>query len=320
MQEADAVWTAVGGGTLSWDAAANWQNTVVPSNGDTVVFGASVGSTTATVALDNPVALSGIIFQPAASGAYVLSGSGADGLDLSQGGLGEEVSVLSGANAINAPIVLGDGLSVNAASGTSLTITGPISESGGDRGLTLSGGGNLTLSGSDSYTGGTTVGGGTLTVTSAAALPSSGLMTISSGGRLVLGGGSGVGTTLGISPPAASSDAAAVVAAATSSAAAPMAAATANAAATRGAVALQQAIASHDAVFSAAGGVCDRPAVCRGARADGARPRRRIWRSCQAVGVLVETIGGKATIVVAPEGNVRVGRFAGKPAQNHVFH
>ena len=74
---------------------------------------------------------------------------------------------------------------VAAASGTSLTISGAISESGGSAGLTFSGGGSVTLSGSDTYTGGTTINGATLTLSTAAALPSSGLMTIAGGGRLV---------------------------------------------------------------------------------------------------------------------------------------
>jgi autotransporter-associated beta strand protein len=62
--------------------------------------------------------------------------------------------------------------------------------------LTIAGSGELTLSGSDSYTGGTTVSGGTLDIANPSALSQSGLVTIGSGGRLVLGSGGGIGALL----------------------------------------------------------------------------------------------------------------------------
>ena len=98
----------------------------------------------------------------------------------------------------------------------SATIASPIS--GGT--LAKTGAGALAVSGPSAYTGGTTVVGGTLTITCAAALPSSGLVTIASGGRLVLGGGSGIGSLLAASSPVASSDMATSSAAATNVAAA----------------------------------------------------------------------------------------------------
>ena len=99
-----------------------------------------------------------------------------------------------GTHAINTPVVLESNASVTVASGASLTISGAISESGGSQGLALSGGGSLTLSGSNSYSGGTTVGGGTLNATTRLRrCPTRGLISVGSGGRLVLGGGSGIG-------------------------------------------------------------------------------------------------------------------------------
>ena len=158
-----------------------------------------MGGGTATITLGAAETLSSLTFSPGAGGSYVLSGSGADSLQLANGGNSASISVVSGSDAINAPVVLDNNLNVTAASGTSLTISGAISQSGGSRGLTLSGGGSLTLSGSDSYTGGTTISGGTLTVATPAALPGSGLVTIGSGGRLVLGNGSGIGSVLAAS-------------------------------------------------------------------------------------------------------------------------
>ena len=64
----------------------------------------------------------------------------------------------------------------------------------------------MILSGTSSYTGGTTVSGGTLEVTASKALASSGLMTISNGGRLVLGSGAGIGALISASSPISSGE------------------------------------------------------------------------------------------------------------------
>ena len=78
--------------------------------------------------------------------------------------------------------------------------------------LALSGSGQLTLSGTNAYSGGTTISGGTLDIAAPSALSGSGLVTIAAGGRLVLGSGAGIGALLAASLPA-SSDAVALSAA-----------------------------------------------------------------------------------------------------------
>ena len=92
----------------------------------------------------------------------------------------------------------------HASTGSALTIAGSLSETVADTTLSVSGGGALILSGTDQYTGGTTVNAATLALTSSNALPTSGLLTIGSGGRLVLGGGAGIGALLGASSPISS--------------------------------------------------------------------------------------------------------------------
>ena len=82
----------------------------------------------------------------------------------------------------------------------------------GNVALVLSGSGELTLSGTNSYTGGTTISGGTLDLATPSALPSSGLIAIGGGGRLVLGGGAGIGALLGASSPIGSGEAALIAA------------------------------------------------------------------------------------------------------------
>ena len=96
------------------------------------------------------------------------------------------------------------------ANGNAVTFSGNLSGPGG---LVETGSGELTLSGTDTYTGGTTISGGTLDIASPSALSGSGLVTIGSGGRLVLGSGAGIGALLAASPPIASNPVALIAAA-----------------------------------------------------------------------------------------------------------
>ena len=74
----------------------------------------------------------------------------------------------------------------------------------GRNALALSGSGKLTLGGTNTYYGGTTVSGGTLDIAAPSALSGSGLVTIAAGGRLVLGSGAGIGALLTASSPISS--------------------------------------------------------------------------------------------------------------------
>ncbi len=180
------VWTAGVGGTFPWDLGGNWQGGVAPDAvGDTAVLGAAVSNGTATITLDAARTVSSLTFSPGTGGSYDLSGSGASSLQLANSGSSASISVASGASAIDAPVVLGDNLNVTAAGGTGLTITGPISEIGGSRSLTLSGGGSLILSGTNTYTGSTIVSAGTLLINSANALAGGGSLTIGAGGTFI---------------------------------------------------------------------------------------------------------------------------------------
>ena len=65
-----------------------------------------------------------------------------------------------------------------------MNLVAAISDNGGDA-LSFGGGGELILSGSNSYTGGTTVLSGTLDLTSPAALPGIGVLIVSSGASVI---------------------------------------------------------------------------------------------------------------------------------------
>ena len=103
-----------------------------------------------------------------------------------------QVNVLSGTHSISAPITLNDDLQVSEASGTSLTLSGSVSDNGKGYGIELNGGGQLILSGTGNYGGGVEVDGGTLVVKSSTALPD--------GTSLIVGAG---GASIGFSPAAA---------------------------------------------------------------------------------------------------------------------
>ena len=82
------------------------------------------------------------------------------------------VSVTSGgSNTIIANVVLDGNVGVTAASGAALTLSGSVTDNGSGYGLTLTGNGELVLSGTDNYSGETVVDGGTLALASPTACP-----------------------------------------------------------------------------------------------------------------------------------------------------
>ncbi len=195
-------WQSTSGG--SWSTAGNWSGGIPGNPQDTAVFGASVTSGTASVTLDSSRSLSSLAFSNTAA-SYTINAAGTSTLTLADTATGTAALSNSGGNhTINAPIVLGSNLNVTATTGSALTIAGGISESSPSTSLSVSGGGEVILSGTDTYTGGTNVSAATLAITSASALSSTGVVTIGGGGQLVLGSGSGIGALLTASAPISS--------------------------------------------------------------------------------------------------------------------
>ena len=159
------MWNSAAGG--SWSTVANWQNRWEPNfAGDSATFGASIGSSAATVTLDGGHTLSALSFSTTGGGSYTISTSSGDttsALTLSNG-VGTATVTNSGGNqTVAVPIVLGSNLAVNALAG-SLTFSGPISESSTGTNLTVGGGGTVILSGSNTFSGWTAIAGGTLQI------------------------------------------------------------------------------------------------------------------------------------------------------------
>ena len=179
-----------------WGTSGNWQDTVGggPSGApglagyatDTATFGTSAGSGTVVVSLDSaaPV-LSDLVFNNSNANFAILQGTGATGLTFSgtDGSSPAALTVIGGEHWVETPILLNSNLEVGPSG--SLTLGGNISDGGLAKGLTLDGPGTLILSGTNSYSGGTTVNGGVLYLTSSASLPSGSSLTVAAGGTLI---------------------------------------------------------------------------------------------------------------------------------------
>ncbi|MBL9115326.1 MAG: cadherin domain-containing protein [Verrucomicrobiaceae bacterium] len=152
------VWTG-GGGDNNWTNAANWGGTA-PIAGDALQFaGATRLGPTNDFAAETT--FGGITFNSGA-GAFTLTGNAIT--------LGGNLTNVSSANqSVNIGLVLNGTRNITANGGAGLLIGGNISETGGSFGINIANG-NVTLGGSNSFTGGVTVQNSTFTVTNSGAL------------------------------------------------------------------------------------------------------------------------------------------------------
>lgn len=163
-----------GGKDTSWTTKQNWTPQAVPSANDSLIF----AGTTRTSNTNNFAAgtsFSGISFSSTA-GAFVLAGNA-----LSLGG--DIVNNSTNAQTISLAMALTGTRAFNAASGN-LAVSGLIS--GASFGITKTGSQTLTLSGANTYGGGTGVSAGTLALAGSGTL-GTGSLTVS-GGTVNLGG------------------------------------------------------------------------------------------------------------------------------------
>ena len=143
-------WGATGGGgTGTWDtSASNWFNgsTAVPwTQGDSAIFGGTAG----TVTLGTAITAQDLTFG---TNGYTVTGN----------------SLTLGVSS-TPTVTLGAGISA--------TISSIVA---GSNGLTVTGGGTLTLTGANTYSGGTTINAGTLTYSGAASSSGGGNLNVAS--------------------------------------------------------------------------------------------------------------------------------------------
>ena len=181
--EAPAVntWAWAVNASGNWSSPGNWGNYGVPNSSDIqVVFNGSLAAP-ATVALDFSPTAGTLTFDNAAH-SYTLSGSGVLTLQTTAGNAA--IEVLSGTHSIAANLVLAANTDVMVNSSSDLlTLSGAL---GGSGGLSLSGRGELVLSGAEnSYRGGTYVEAGTLEISNPGALPNGSALSIGAGGAFL---------------------------------------------------------------------------------------------------------------------------------------
>jgi autotransporter-associated beta strand protein len=172
-----AIWSGGGEPDTTWSNAANWGSVAAAAN-EFLCFSGSTGlSDTNDFAAGTQ--FDGMMFSAGAD-AFVLNG---DAVNLA----GDITNNSANTQTINLPLVLtGGSRALNAASGN-LAVAGAISESGGSFGVTINGADTVTLSGADTYSGGTMVSDGVLVAENSAAIPSGSLLSIGPGGSVVLG-------------------------------------------------------------------------------------------------------------------------------------
>ena len=142
-------------------------------------------TSTISVSLNGSEMAGGLSFSSSSNHGYaIVPGSGAR-LTLSNTAASIPVTVVSGTHSISAPIILDESLAVSVSGRAALQISGNLSESVTGAALSLTGGGELILSGSDSFNGGTNVEAGTLIVTNNEALPAGISLTVGAGGTLI---------------------------------------------------------------------------------------------------------------------------------------
>jgi autotransporter-associated beta strand protein len=163
----------------NWGSDANWSGGLAPGySGDTVIF---TGSTRLTPNLEANYDVTSLTFDGAAD-VFTIGSTSGKSLTLS-GPLNNSSANLQ---TITTPVVLNPGFIIND-SGAGIALAGPVS---GNTGLAVSSG-NVTLAGTNTYTGNTTLSAGSLIAGSSGAIPSGagkGNVILSSGTTLDLHG------------------------------------------------------------------------------------------------------------------------------------
>ncbi len=158
MGASGGTWTYNGSG--SWATGSNWSGGLFPSSG-TVTLGSPGGPINVT--LDGYRTAAALVFNGV--NGYTLSQGSAGALTLGTTA-GGSIAVNNGSHTILAPLQMAGSLSIEVASGATLTLNDVLSESASGTAFTFNGPGTLNYSALGTFTGNTTVNGGTLNLTS----------------------------------------------------------------------------------------------------------------------------------------------------------
>jgi fibronectin-binding autotransporter adhesin len=162
-QVAAGNWNNAAGG--SWALPTNWSSNTLPSGPGAQASLGLIIAAPRTVTLDGDVFVGNLVFNNA--NAYTLAQGTGGTLFINNAGSTGSIQVLAGSHSISAPVSLdATGVVTNVTGGSTLTMSGNVSGSGG---ITKLGAGTLILSGSNSFNG-MAVNAGTTSVSSDANL------------------------------------------------------------------------------------------------------------------------------------------------------
>ncbi len=178
------IWTG-SAGNGAWTAPRNWNPAAsVPSSGAAIVLGGSQATSGTVDLLAAAPSVSYLAFDANKAVTITSTAPGGGLLTLDNGGFPAAVVVSGSGQAITNEVTVilnSDARITTSGSNDSLSIAGDIGNGTAPHGIIKDGPGTLILSGSDTYTGGTSVIAGTLIVASSAALLDGSSLTVGAG-------------------------------------------------------------------------------------------------------------------------------------------
>lgn len=185
---AQVVWDN-GNGNNRWGTGQNWSTNSVPNAGSNVQFNSTDdNATVSNIQLRANYSANSLTFNSVNDNFSLINGTGSRTLTLSSGDITRTAGSSNTQTLAFTTLALGGDAAMNINGSGSLVITSNIVNSGGARSLTKSGTGELVLSGTNTYSDGTTLSAGTLTLGNDSALGTGGLAI--NGGTIAGTGGS----------------------------------------------------------------------------------------------------------------------------------
>ena len=195
---ADVTWNNTNAVDNAWSSTTNWSGNALPTSIDTITLGSAFASPTVNLDISGTVA--GLTISTGTS--FTLSPTNASVLTLATGGLTRDLTSV-GTQSIAANVTLGADASWAIDGDGQLVVSGAIGEDGGPWSLTKTGTGTLTLTGANTYSGVTTIDGGTIVVAPGGSFGNS-------GANLILGFTNGAAGSLNITGGSVLADNAAI--------------------------------------------------------------------------------------------------------------